>query len=47
MAGFNRTFMELKFKKQRNGIKRFSSFNRTFMELKSMLTSCAVPDIPF
>ena len=31
--GFNRTFMELKYKEDEEE-KRFTSFNRTFMELK-------------
>ena len=34
MAGFNRTFMELKFFTIVFQYKTISSFNRTFMELK-------------
>ena len=32
--GFNRTFMELKYKNDLAGIDKLISFNRTFMELK-------------
>ena len=34
-AGFNRTFMELKFSIKKRPSSSVSGFNRTFMELKS------------
>ena len=34
-TGFNRTFMELKFRREKKANSEGPSFNRTFMELKS------------
>ena len=47
LAGFNRTFMELKYKTKCVNKHLNNSFNRTFMELKCIQTVLQSPSLRF